>query len=38
VLALDEDAFRTLVASSQATSDEIGRVAKSRAREDGAAD
>ncbi len=39
VLALDEDAFRTLVASSQATSDQIGRVAKSRARvEDGTAD
>lgn len=39
VLALDDDAFRTLVASSQATGDEIGRVAKSRARvEDGAAD
>jgi hypothetical protein len=39
VLVLDDDAFRTLVASSQATSDQIGRVAKSRARvEDGAAD
>jgi thioredoxin reductase (NADPH) len=39
VLALEQDAFRTLVASSQATGDEIARVAKSRGRvEDGAAD
>jgi thioredoxin reductase (NADPH) len=39
VMVLDDDAFRALVASSQATSDEIGRVAKSRERvEDGAAD
>ncbi len=39
VLVLDDDAFRTLVASSQATSEQIGRVAKSRARVgDGAAD
>jgi thioredoxin reductase (NADPH) len=39
VLVLDDDAFRALVASSQATSDQIGRVAKSRSRvEDGAAD
>ena len=39
VLVLDDDAFRSLVASSQATSDQIGRVAKARARvEDGAAD
>lgn len=39
VLVLDDDAFRALVASSQATSDRIGRVAKSRSRvEDGAAD
>jgi len=32
VMALDADAFRTLMASSQATSDEIGRVAKERER------
>jgi hypothetical protein len=32
VLVLDDDAFRTLVASSQATGDQIGRVAKARAR------
>jgi thioredoxin reductase (NADPH) len=32
VLALDQDAFRNLVASSQATGDEIARVAKTRAR------
>ncbi len=32
VLALEQDAFRDLVAKSQATSDEITRVAKSRAR------
>jgi thioredoxin reductase (NADPH) len=39
VLVLDDDAFRALVASSQATSDQIARVAKSRSRvEDGAAD
>lgn len=39
VMALEADAFRTLLASSQATSDEIARVAKSRGRrEDGAAD
>jgi thioredoxin reductase (NADPH) len=39
VLALDQEAFRGLVASSQATGDEIARVAKSRERvEDGAAD
>ena len=39
VMALDADAFRLLMASSQATSDEIGRVAKARARaDDGAAD
>jgi hypothetical protein len=39
VLVLDDDAFRALVASSQATSDQIGRVAKSRSRvADGAAD
>ncbi|MEO8633560.1 MAG: FAD-dependent oxidoreductase [Chloroflexota bacterium] len=39
IMALDADAFRMLMASSQATSDEIGRVAKTRARaEDGAAD
>jgi thioredoxin reductase (NADPH) len=38
VLAMDADAFRTLMASSQATSDEIARVAKSREHvEDGAA-
>jgi CRP-like cAMP-binding protein len=39
VMALDADAFRALMASSRATSDEIARVAKSRERaEDGAAD
>jgi thioredoxin reductase (NADPH) len=39
VLVLDDDAFRALVASSQATGDQIGRVAKARARVgDGAAD
>jgi CRP-like cAMP-binding protein len=39
VLVLDDDAFRALVASSQATSDQIARVAKSRSRvEDGVAD
>jgi thioredoxin reductase (NADPH) len=39
VLVLDDDAFRVLVASSQATGDQIGRVAKARARVgDGAAD
>jgi len=39
VLALDQDAFRALVASSQATGDEIARVAKSRERVgDGAAE
>lgn len=39
VLALDDHAFRALVESSQATGDQIGRVAKSRERvEDGAAD
>jgi thioredoxin reductase (NADPH) len=39
VLVLDDDAFRALVASSQATSDQIGRVAKARTRvEHGAAD
>jgi CRP-like cAMP-binding protein len=39
VMALDSDAFRTLMASSQATSDEVARVAKERGRlEDGAAD
>ena len=32
VLALDDDAFRALVESSQATSEQIGRVAKARAR------
>jgi len=32
VMALDADAFRTLMASSQATSDEFARVAKSRER------
>ncbi|HKY51402.1 MAG TPA: FAD-dependent oxidoreductase [Candidatus Limnocylindria bacterium] len=32
VLALEQDAFRTLVDSSQATGDEIARVAKTRAR------
>jgi hypothetical protein len=39
VLALEDDAFRKLVASSQATGDEITRVAESRRHEeDGAAD
>ena len=39
LMVLDEEAFRGLVASSQATGDQIGRVAKSRERvEDGAAD
>jgi thioredoxin reductase (NADPH) len=39
VMALADEAFRRLVASSQATGDQIGRVAKSRERvEDGAAD
>jgi thioredoxin reductase (NADPH) len=39
VMALEDEAFRILVARSQATGDQIGRVAKSRARvEDGAAD
>jgi thioredoxin reductase (NADPH) len=39
LLALGADAFRTLMASSQATSDEVARVAKSRSHlEDGAAD
>ena len=39
VLVLDDDAFRALVDSSQATSDQIARVAKARTRvEDGAAD
>jgi hypothetical protein len=39
VMALDSKAFRTLMASSQATSDEVARVAKERSRlEDGAAD
>jgi thioredoxin reductase (NADPH) len=39
VLALEEDAFRALVESSQATGDRIERVAKTRRRiEDGAAD
>lgn len=39
VLALEADAFRSLMASSQATSDEVARVAKTRSRvEDGAAD
>ncbi len=40
LLALDQDAFRTLVRSSRATADEIGRVAASRTRpvEDGAAE
>ena len=39
VLVLDDDAFRALVASSQATGDQIGRVAKARARVgDGAED
>jgi hypothetical protein len=37
VLVLDADAFQALVASSQATSDQIGRVAKSRARVAGGA-
>jgi thioredoxin reductase (NADPH) len=39
VLALDEDSFRTLVASSQETGAEVARVAKARARiEDGVPD
>jgi len=39
VLALDADGLRTLMSSSQKTSDEVARVAKSRERiEDGAAD
>jgi thioredoxin reductase (NADPH) len=39
VMALDADAFRKMMASSQATSDEVARVAKSREHaEDGAAD
>src|SRR6266542_2870034 len=40
VMALDQDAFRTLVKASQATADEIARVAASRERHagDGAAD
>ena len=39
VLALDADGLRTLMASSQKTSDEVERVAKARERiEDGAAD
>jgi hypothetical protein len=39
LMALDADAFRMLMASSRATSDEVGRVAKARERdEDGAAD
>jgi CRP-like cAMP-binding protein len=40
VLALDVAAFRSLMASSQATSDEVARVARERSRsaEDGAAD
>ena len=39
VAALEDDAFRKLVASSQATGDEITRVAESRRHEeDGAAD
>ena len=39
VMALDSNAFRTLMASSQATSDEVARVAKERSHlEDGAAD
>ncbi|MEP6694605.1 MAG: cyclic nucleotide-binding domain-containing protein, partial [Chloroflexota bacterium] len=38
LMALEADAFRMLMASSQATSDEVARVAKSRERvEDGAA-
>jgi hypothetical protein len=38
-MALDADAFRKMMASSQATSDEVARVAKSREHaEDGAAD
>src|SRR6266850_3066146 len=35
VLALDADGLRTLMASSQATSDEVARVAQSRVRADG---
>ena len=39
VMALDSDAFRTLMASSQTTSDQIAKVAKTRERaEEGAAD
>ena len=39
VMVLDADSFKALMASSQATSDEVTRVAKSRERfEDGAAD
>lgn len=39
VMVLEDEAFRRLVASSQATGDQIGRVAKSREHvEDGAAD
>jgi thioredoxin reductase (NADPH) len=39
VMVLEDEAFRRLVASSQATGDQIGRVAKSRERvEDGAAE